>query len=299
MIAAAADLWRDTAVERVADDAWHAVLGTAWNFQYPSGGVLATVALRAAAAALDDDTQRLVSATTTFCAPLHPGPLRAEVVLLRRGTAASQLRVRLRNHYAPGHEVRASEGLEVTCTFARDRVGPDVRGAAPPDVPGPAAAVDVHDGHPANPYARLPFFANLDVRLVTGGRWWAPDFVAGPARFARWLRYRTPVRDAAGLLPRAALAPLIDLMPGALVEALGPTPYKFYAPSLDLTMHIIDDTARDWLLCVVEVPRARVGWAVGRCEVWDDDGRQLAIGSQAMYLSGVAGVPPTVDATGR
>ena len=136
MIAAAADLWRDTAVERVADDAWHAVLGTAWNFQYPSGGVLATVALRAAAAALDDDTQRLVSATTTFCAPLHPGPLRAEVVLLRRGTAASQLRVRLRNHYAPGHEVRASEGLEVTCTFARDRVGPDVRGAAPPDVPG-------------------------------------------------------------------------------------------------------------------------------------------------------------------
>ena len=60
-----------------------------------------------------------------------------------------------------------------------------------------------------------------------------------------------------------------------------------------------DAIARDWLLCVVEVPRARVGWAVGRCEVWDDDGRQLAIGSQAMYLSGVAGVPPTVDATGR
>lgn len=294
-----ADLWHDTAVEQVADATWQAVLGTAWNFQYPSGGVLATVALRAAAAALADETQRLVSATTTFCAPLHPGPLRAQVQLLRRGAAASQLRVQLRNHYAPGHEAHASEGLEVTCTFARDRLGPDVRGAAPPAVPGPDAAPDARDGHPGNLYARVPFFANLDVRLVRGGRWWQPDFAGGPARLARWLRYRAPLRDAAGLLPRAALAPLVDLMPGALVEAIGPSPYKFYAPSLDLTMHVIDDTAREWLLCVVDVPRARAGWAVGRCEIWDDAGRQLAVGSQAMYLSGVAGTPPTIDATDR
>jgi hypothetical protein len=33
--------------------------------------------------------------------------------------------------------------------------------------------------------------------------------------------------------------------------------------------------------------------------VWDDEGKLIAYGAQAMYLHGLAGQPPTIDATDR
>ena len=114
-----------------------------------------------------------------------------------------------------------------------------------------------------------------------------PSFVAGPARYARWFRYKTPQRDAEGRLDRLALPPMIDTMPTALHRAIGPGAYRFYAPSLDLTMYAVDDTVREWLLVAVTLRRARVGWAIADAEVWDDEGRFVAYGSQAMYLHGV------------
>ena len=65
---------------------------------------------------------------------------------------------------------------------------------------------------------------------------WSADFEAGPARYARWFRYRVPQRDPEGRFDRLALPPLIDTMPTALHRAIGPGPYRFYAPSLDLTV---------------------------------------------------------------
>jgi acyl-CoA thioesterase len=88
-------------------------------------------------------------------------------------------------------------------------------------------------------------------------------------------------------------------MPTALHRAIGPGPYRFYAPSLDLTLYVVDDTTREWLLVTVELERARAGWAVATAQVWDDEGRFVAYGSQAMYLHSLSGEPPVVDATGR
>ncbi|MEZ4366536.1 MAG: thioesterase family protein [Kofleriaceae bacterium] len=277
---------------------YHAALDTRWDYLLPSGGVLMTVALRAAVAELADGDLRLVSATTMFCAPIYPGPLAADVVVLRRGRAAAQVRIALRNTYQPGYESKASEGLEVVATFCRERSGPDVVGARPPRVPGPTEAADARDGHPGNPYARYPFYRHLDVRLADAARPWQPDFAAGPAADARWLRYRVPQRDAAGRLDPLALPPLADTMPGALVRAIGPGDYRFYAPSLDLTLHVLADTEREWLLACARVRRARAGWATGEIELWDDAGQLVAMGTQAMFIQGVAGQPPTVDAAG-
>src|SRR5262249_57571567 len=122
---------------------------------------------------------------------------------------------------------------------------------------------------------------------------------AGPGGYGRWARYRTPQRDAQGRLDRLALPPLIDMMPGALHRAIGPGSYRFFAPSLDLTTHIIDDTTRDWLLFMVTSRRARAGWAIADADVWDDEGRYLAHGAQAMFIRGAAGEPPVVDASNR
>jgi acyl-CoA thioesterase len=289
-----ADLAADTRVR--ADPAtpgrYHATLPDHWDFLMPSGGVVMTCALRAAAAELGDPALRFASATTIFCTPIKNGPLVADVVVLRRGGSTAQLRVALRDG-------SGEPGLEMLATFMRDRKGPDVRGVAFPRVRSLADALPVEDASPNNPHARLRFHHQLEYKIADGERSWQAGEAAGPARYARWVRYKTPQRDAAGQLDRLALMPLIDMMPAALHRAIGPGNYRFFAPSLDLTTYVIDDTAREWLLVAVTARRARAGSAIADTDVWDDEGRYLAHGAQAMFLRSVAGEPPVIDASER
>jgi acyl-CoA thioesterase len=293
-----ADLAADTKV-RPGDTAgrYHITLPDHWDYMLPSGGVVMTAALRAAAAHLDDPPQRLASATTIFASPIHPGELIADVHVIRRGRSASQLRVTLAHAKGKAND---DAGVELVATFCRDRRGPDVKGVAPPAwAKALADARPVEDGAEKNPHTRFRFYHQLDCRLADGDPFWVPDFAEGPARYARWLRYRIPQRDAQGQLDRLALPPLIDTMPTALHRAIGPGAYRFYAPSLDLTTYTVDDTTREWLLVAVTMRRARAGWAIADAEVWDDEGRFIAYGAQAMYLHNLSGDPPTVDASRR
>jgi len=290
-VAAPADLAADTTAERVAPGRYRLDVSRRWDFLLPSGGMVTSAALRAAAAELGDDDLRLVSATAIFCEPNHPGPVDIDVELLRAGGSAVQTLVHMR---APG-----GAGVRVTATFGRERVGPDLRGAAPPDVPPPDASLDLTADEPRNPHARARFFTNLECRMAVGTRFWTDEFVAGPARCGRWFRYRRPQRDVRGHLDRLALLPIADTMPAALTQAIGPGSYRFHAPSLDLTMHVVDDTDREWVLVSAYVRRARGGWAIGEAELWDDQGRLLAVASQAMYVRTMAGEPPVVDASTR
>lgn len=290
-----ADLAADTAVQRdpSVPGRYHLTLSDHWDFLMPSGGVVMAVALRAAAAELKDDKLRFSSATTIFCTPIKNGPLVADVIILRRGGSTAQVRVALRDG-------SGDPGLEVLATFMRDRKGPDVRGVAFPPVRSLADALVVDaSGSRSNPGMLLRFHQQMEYRIAEGDRFWQPDEVAGPARYARWARYRVPQRDAEGRYDRLALPPLIDMMPAALHRAIGPGDYRFFAPSLDLTTYVVDDTTREWLLFAITARRARAGWAIADVDVWDDEGRYLAHGSQAMFLRGVAGEPPVVDASER
>ncbi|MBP8808455.1 MAG: thioesterase family protein [Kofleriaceae bacterium] len=282
-----ASLYHDTTPTPIGAH-FELTLGTAWDFLLPSGGVVMTAALRAAAAAIASPDHRLLSATATFCEPIAPGTIELHPQVLRRGAAAIMTRTAL---HPPG-----GVGCEVTATFARDRVGPDVIARPPPAVPPPADCADLLAT--GSPLARARFFANLEVRLAAGTPLFAPGFAAGPARYARWFRYRAPAGDGVAL-DRLALPPIVDTMPAALTQAIGPTDYRFYAPSVDLTVHVVDDTDREWVLVEATLGRARSGWANARVELWDDRGRYLAAGCQTMYLRTVAGTPPTVDASDR
>ena len=300
-----ADLAADTAVRPDADvpGRYHLRLGGSWDYLLPSGGVVMTCALRAAIAELGDPQLRFASATTLFCTPIHPTDVVADVAVLRRGKATAQVRVGLRHRDArppdPEDPTDNARGLEMTATFVRDRKGPDVVARPFPVVRGLADALPVEDGAPANPHTRFRFYQQLECRIADGERLWAGEPAAGPARYARWFRYRQPQRDVEGRLDRLALPPLIDTMPTALHRAIGPGPYRFFAPSLDLTTYVVDDTEREWVLVVATVPRARAGWAIAEVDVWDDQQRYLAHGSQAMYIQGVMGEPPVIDATNR
>ncbi|CAN5701563.1 hypothetical protein BH11MYX2_BH11MYX2_06540 [soil metagenome] len=296
------DLAADTTVtaDPTIAGRYHVTLSPSWDFVNPSGGVVTTVALRAAAAWLNEPRMRFVSATTIFCTPLHATRLVADVTELRRGRGAAQLRIALRHlDVAPDPEEEGDNGrgLEVTATFLREaRKGPDVRAAVMPVVRSVADSLSTDDNVPHNPHKRFAFFQQLEARIADGERFWAEPQLPGPARFARWFRYRTPQRDPEGRFDRFAIPPIIDTMPTALQRAIGDG-YRFYAPSLDLTTYVIDDTKSEWLLVASTVRRAREGWAVGDCEVWDEEGRLIATGSQAMYIQGLHGDPPVVDAS--
>ena len=296
MSSPAADLAADAAPHALGAGRYAFDLSDRWDFALPSGGVLTTCALRAAAAELADPALRFTSSTTLFCTPFQPGALEAEVTILRRGNSAAQVRVALRSVAAPG-----DAGLELLATFCRDRAGPDLIGSSyPADIPGPDQSQPLEDDHPSNPHRRIRFFQNFECRIGRGDRFWTKDWQAGPARYARWFRYLHPQRDAEGRLDRLALPPVADTLPPTLVQAIGPSDYRFYAPSLDLTLHVIDDTDREWLLVHAEARRARNGWAFGDAEIWDDRGRLIAFVTQAMYIAQVGtGTPPTVDASQR
>jgi acyl-CoA thioesterase len=293
----AADLAADTAVRADPDVAgrYHVALPDHWDYLLPSGGAVMTCALRAAEAHLGDPTLRLVSATTIFATPIHPGPLVIDVHVIRRGGSASQVRAMLRH----AQEKSGEQGLELVATFCRDRKGPDVVGVAFPDVRAVADALPAEDGAANNPHQRFRIYHQIETRLADGEPFWTQTFEAGPARYARWFRYKVPQRDAEGRFDRLALPPIVDTMPTALHRAIGPGAYRFYAPSLDLTIYPVDDTTREWLLVSVTLRRARAGYAVADAEVWDDSGKLVAYGAQAMYLHTLSGDPPTVDASRR
>lgn len=294
-----ADLASDTAVraDPTTPGRYSIHLPAHWDYVLPSGGVVMTCALRAAEAHLAEPPLRLASATTIFTTPIHPGELIADVHVIRSGRAATQVRVALT--HAKG-QMNEDSGLELIATFLRERKGPDVIAQQSPAwARSLADSTPVDDGAPNNPHTRYPFFHQVECKLAVAEAFWRTDFVAGPARYARWFRYRTPQRDADGNLDRLALAPLIDTMPTALHRAVGPGEYRFFAPSLDLTTYVIDDTKREWLLVATTLRRARAGWAIADCDVWDDEGRFIAHGSQAMYLQNVAGEPPVIDASRR
>ena len=282
---------------------YHIALPDHWDYLAPSGGVVMTAALRAAETALGDPLQRFASATAMFATPIRNGACVADVQIVRRGKSASQVRVALKNASEAGEPSAEgaddNAGIELTCTWVRDRKGPDVRAVAFPKVKSVADSLPVEDGVDKNPHTRFRFYHQFECRIADGDRFWSPSFEVGPARYARWFRYRHPQRDASGRLDRLALPPIVDTMPTALHRAIGPGPYRFYAPSLDLTMYAVDDTTREWLLVSTTLRRARMGWAIADCEVWDDEGRFLAYGAQAMYLHSLSGEPPVVDATSR
>lgn len=271
------DLAADTAITRldVAPGWYTADLCEAWNFRTPSGGALMTVAMRAMQTELGDPDLRPLSAHTHFCSPVPAGPLEIRVEVLRHGGAAAQVRAQLCSTTMPG------PGLEVSATFGRERKGLDFLDVTPPPVKQPEELAPIDSMGVASP----PFFLNLETRIAIGHAWWGSDeWEPGRARMARWFRYRIPQHLPDGRFDPLAIPPIADTMPPALIQKLGPKREPFFAPSLDLTLHFLEDTTSQWLLTDVHVRRARGGYASAQSEIWDQNGRLVVVAVQMMML---------------
>lgn len=276
---AAGDLAADSAVHRLAKaPGWYtADLCDRWNFMTPSGGVLMTIALRAMQAELDDPELRPLSANTLFMSPVPHGPMEIRVEVLRRGGAAAQLRAALSSTTLPG------PGLEVSATFARDLPSaPAFTDPVMPDVEPPESGElrTLGDGP--------RFFDNLEIVHAEGPAVFSEQgWKASDALYSRWYRYKVPQVDARGRLDRFALPPIVDNMPPAAFAKLGPETGPLHAPSLDLTIHFLEDTDDDWLLLRNRSKKARGGFATADVEVWSRSGSLIAYGTQMMIFRSI------------
>jgi hypothetical protein len=244
-----------------------------------------TIALRAMQEELADKDLRLVSATAIFCSRIPEGPMQIRAEILRHGGAAAQVRGALSPLNAPG------PGLEVSATFARRREGPDMIDAQMLDVPRPEDAPPYDEDRNRLLRTRLPILRNFETRLARGFPYWLTDWEPGRAEFAQWYRYRRPPKLEGGALDPLAIPPVADTMPGAVRMKVGPKYPPFVAPSLDLTVHFLDDTQADWLLVVTRSKRARAGYATAEAEVWGEDGKLAAVATQTMIFRKFPGAP--------
>ena len=253
-----------TTVTPVAPGRYTAHLDDAWNLRpLPQGGVLAAVALRAIEEHLDDPTQRLRTLHTTFVAQVTDGPLEVDVELLRRGRSMSHLRAELRN---PG----AARGHVTTAVHGAARRGFDFVDIAPPVVPPPSECPSFRDPPPVEvpDFEPMPFWeARVDGRAAIGHAPWE-DYEPERAERASWYRLDDPPYLADGTIDPLSLVVLVDFMPGAVREVVGPGP-DWFAPSVDLTVHLLGECRSPWVLGHNRARVAGDGYASLEMTLWD------------------------------
>lgn len=257
-----------TVVTSLGEGRYDATVDPAWNLRpLPQGGIVTALALRAMQSELDDPAQRLRSLHTTFVAQVAHGPVEVDVEVLRRGRSMSHLRAEVRS---PG----AARGHVTTAIFGGPREGfsfTDLE--VPPDLPGPQDCPSFRDPLPpgVEPFDPLPFWSQVEGRPALGHAFWE-EYEPGRAERAGWYRFDEPPFLDDGRLDPLALVVLADFMPGALGEKVGgggAAERPWFAPSVDLTVHLLDDCTSDWVLAHNRTRHAGEGYASGDMALWD------------------------------
>ncbi len=106
-----------------------------------------------------------------------------------------------------------------------------------------------------------------------------------------WYRFEEPPFRHDGTLDPLALVVLADTMPGAVGEMVGPGPRAWFAPSIDLTVHLLDVCRSSWVLAHNRARQAGDGYASADMALWDygehgsDQPRLVAYATQLFLFS--------------
>lgn len=278
----------DTRVDLVSPGVYRADLPERWNLRpLPQGGVVSAIALRAMADELGDSEQTLRTLHTTFVAQVAHGPLDVSVETLRRGRSMSHLRAEVRN-------VGAARGHLTTAVFGSARQGFDFVDLAPPaEIPAPDECPSFRTPPPeeiAASWVPMPFWEQVEGRSVIGHAPW-DRYEPEHAERAMWYRFDEPPILSDGSLDPFALVVLVDSMPGAVAEKVGPGPRVWFAPSVDLTVHLLEPCRSSWVLAHNRARHAGDGYASADMALWDcgEDGRStprlVAYGTQVFLFT--------------
>lgn len=239
------------------------------------GGLVTGVMLARCVAAYGLDQDGLRAATTSFVAPVTPGPAKVTAEVLRQGSSATQAEIRLtqRDERTGTETVRAV----VLATFGADRVSSVVVPADGASAPPPAP-----DGLPALPH--LPgvtpdFFAHVDMRLATGA---FPFSGASGGDLTGFMRFRMPTAT----FTLAHFVALVDAWPPAPGQMLTrPVGMSSLTWTIEPVGHIPDAPEAFWWYEVV-TDVAQDGYAHSHARIFGPDGALVAISRQIITLFG-------------
>lgn len=273
------------------DGRYVANVGPEWVLALvPQGGVVAAVAARAMEAELgiepSVDGQELRSIHGVFVSPVPQGELEVEVQVLRHGRSLSQAQATVK---APG----AQAGFTALAVFGGPRPGVTFTELVPPPVPDPDDCPSFRDPPPPgsgwDPMEPMPLWAHvLEGRPAMGHAPWDPS-PRGPAEIATWYRFERQPIDADGMLDALSSLVLVDIMPGAVFEKVGPGPERLFGPSADLTVHLFDRATPGWMLAHASAHEAGDGYASVQMALWDPrpatGPRLVAYATQVMFFT--------------
>jgi acyl-CoA thioesterase len=278
--------WESTSVARASEGIYSATISPAWNLALaPQGGVVAAIAARAMEAELGTG-QSLRSFHGVFASPVPVGAVEIEADVIRSGRSISQVQATVR-------AVGADAGFTALAAFGHERSGFGYTELQMPSVPGPEDCVSYRDppppesGMPDEP--TFPFWKEvIEGRPALGHAPWDMS-IRGAAEVATWFRFEHFPGDEHGLFDPLALLVAADMMPNAVFEKLGPTEIEWFAPSVDLTVHVAGVPTGDWILNHNRAHYAGDGYASAEAALWDPNGRNgptlLAWATQIMFFT--------------
>jgi acyl-CoA thioesterase len=277
-----------TAVEPNGPGHYRALVDETFNLRpLPQGGIVTALALRAMGEELGDPTQRLRTLHTTFVAQVGDGPVDIDVELLRKGRSMSHLRAEVKNE-------GAHRGHITTGVYGATRPGFAFTDLPPPaEIPRPDDCPSFRDPPPDDfpAFDPMPFWDSwVEGRPVLGHAPWE-EYVPDRAERAMWYRFDDPPFLDDGTLDPLAIVVLADTMPGAVGEKVGRQEQMWFAPSIDLTVHLLDDCRSSWVLAHNRARYAGDGYTSADMALWDcgpegsDAPRLVAYATQLFLFS--------------
>lgn len=255
-----------TSVVADGDGRYRGEIDEVWNLRpLPQGGVVTALALRAMGAELDDPAQRLRTVHTSFVAQVAHGPVEIDVELLRRGRSMSHLRAEV-------HNAGTDRGHLTTGIFGGARDGFAFTDLEPPSEVTPFEDCPSFRNPPPPEFDTMPpmpfWDSILDGRPFLGHPPWE-DYEPDRAERGAWYRFDDPPMLDDGRLDPLALVVAADVMPGAVGEKVGPQERMWFAPSVDLTVHLLDDARSPDLVGHNRARWAGDGYASADMALWD------------------------------
>jgi acyl-CoA thioesterase len=285
---------RETGVER--DESrpdelvYRGELSEEWTaLDVPQGGIVMGLAARAMATAIDAPEMALRSITSVFAAPVRTGPVEIDVQVLRRGRSVAQATATVRNE-------GSAAGTTSLAVFGASRDGFEFVDLVMPEAPPPEESNSFREPPPEIVEERGPVRAywahHVEGRAATGHAPWE-EWEPTTSERTFWYRFDERPHLEDGRLDPLALLTLCDTMPGAVSERMGGGLPEWWAPSADLTVHLLGDHRSEWVLARNRAHQAGDGYASLQVELWDPDhGTLCAFGTQTMLFTFPDGAPP-------
>lgn len=261
----------DTAVTPAGPGRWRGEVTRRWHIgDNPNGGYVLAIVLAAVRQAVTHPHPLTV--TAHYLSPCAAGPVDIDVEVVKPGRTLSSASARI----VQGGRAR----LLVLATYgdldaAR---GPTLTSPVRPELPDPDDCLRRDDPTVAAPRYPGPLPTVMDqvelrVNPQTAG--WMRGERSATARIDGWLRFadgRPPDTDALPLM--------CDVLPPAVFAALE----TGWVPTLELTVHVRAVPAPGWLQGQVETRFLIDGTLDEDCELWDSDGRLVAMSRQLARL---------------